>query len=129
MTGGVNPIGGPFPDGAASAMMAGMARLLVLALAAAILWGAGCGGFQRLPVDPGDGGVCEPPAPEPITCTRTKARGFEPLGDASNQSIRAALAPAGQKTMAVWEVAGAHAGDPGKVYGALVDFKGAVGNT
>jgi len=99
----------------------GLARtgLLLAALA------SGCG-FNRLP-GPGDGGGGCGVAPDGLpTCVQTKARGYEPLGAATDQSVEATLAPAGMKTAVVWEEA-AGSSTNGRLRLALVDRLGAVG--
>jgi hypothetical protein len=61
-----------------------------------------------------------------VSCTKTKARGLEPLGAATMNSIHSALAPAGNKVAAIWEEVGA-AGS--QLHLALVDTLGAVGTS
>ena len=105
-------------------------RIAWVALGVAVS-AAGCG-FRQLgngDGGAGDGGGCGDPPAGLVACSMTKARGFEPLGDASSYSHGSSLAPAGLETAAVWEVAGSTAAAPGKLYFALIDVKGAVGNT
>jgi hypothetical protein len=96
--------------------------LLVLSL-------AGCG-FRSIGM-PGDGG-CGPDGDMLATCTNTKARGFQPLGNATIDSVAASLAPAGMKTAVVWEDADASPGSgapsTGRLYVSLVDRLGAPGS-
>jgi hypothetical protein len=84
---------------------------------------AGCG-FNRLGIPDGGGGACGD-LTGAIGCTNTKARGYEPLGDATEFSVVSTLAPAGMKTAVVWEDADNAGG--GKLRIALVDRLGAVG--
>jgi hypothetical protein len=92
---------------------------------------AGACGFRET-ATASDGGApdaaaagCGAPTGTLASCTNTKARGYEPLGEASSKSTHAAMAPAGSQTAVVWEVGGT----PGKLLFALVDNLGAVGNT
>jgi hypothetical protein len=61
-----------------------------------------------------------------VSCTKTKARGLEPLGAATMDSIHSALAPAGNQVAAVWEEV--TSATSSQLHVALVDTLGAVGS-
>ncbi|MCA9670343.1 MAG: hypothetical protein KC503_32330 [Myxococcales bacterium] len=103
---------------------------LLLALCCALA--GGCKGFQPLSdaaladadARAGDGADASDGPVAPPQCTSTSVRAFQPLGNASVDSLRAALVSVGDNVAMVWE--DVTSGGQGTLYYAEVARKGSV---